>query len=105
MRIVDHPILGKLKPRKEVTIEVDGKKIPAYEGEPIAAALMAQGIKVFRTTSKYNQPRGVFCAIGRCTDCMMTVNGLPNVRTCITLVKDGMKIVTQRGLGEWRERS
>ena len=68
----------------------------AFEGEPIAAALMANGIRVFRKTRKRGEPRGVFCAIGRCTDCIMTVDGVPNVRTCMVLVKEGMQIKSER---------
>lgn len=103
MRVKHHPILGEDKRKENVTIIVDGRKIRAIAGEPIAAALMAAGIRVFRKTPKKNQPRGVFCAIGRCTDCVMTVNGIPNVRTCVTPVEDGMVIETQKGLGKWRE--
>jgi predicted molibdopterin-dependent oxidoreductase YjgC len=101
MRISDHPILGKQKKRRRVTIEVDGNPIEAFEGEPIAAALWAAGIRVFRKTNKLKEPRGVFCAIGLCTDCVMVVDGMPNVRTCVTLVKEGMKIKTQIGRGEY----
>lgn len=102
MRVVEHPILGALTKRKLVEIEVDGETIQAIEGEPIATALLAAGKSVFRYTRKRHEPRGVFCAIGRCTDCMMTVDGVPNVRTCVTPVKAGMKIQTQHGLGEFR---
>ena len=103
MRVKDHPILGKEPVMKEVKIIVDGKEIKAYEGEMIASALTAAGIKVFRYTSKYKEPRGVFCAIGRCTDCVMIVNGTPNVRTCVTPVEKDMVIQTQEGLGQWNE--
>ncbi|MGQ9569532.1 MAG: (2Fe-2S)-binding protein [Thermodesulfovibrionales bacterium] len=103
MRIYDHPILGKLNRGKELTILVDGKKVQAIEGEMIATALLASGIRHFRYTSKNHEPRGIFCAIGRCTDCVMEVNGRPNVRTCITPVEDGMVIKTQEGLGEWKD--
>ena len=101
MRILDHPILGKLEEKKRVRIEVDAKNIEAFEGEPIAAALVAAGIRTFRKTTKRGDPRGVYCAIGLCTDCVMIVDGMPNVRTCITPVKDGMKIKTQLGRGEY----
>lgn len=101
MRIVKHPILGDLAPAREVTVTVDGEPLTAREGEPIAAALLAAGIRAFRTTPKLDQPRGVYCAIGRCTDCIMTVDGLANVRTCVTPIREGMDIKTQRGLGEW----
>jgi predicted molibdopterin-dependent oxidoreductase YjgC len=81
---------------KKVVIRVDGRPMEALEGEPIAAALMASGVKVFRRTRKRRQPRGIFCAIGRCTDCIMTVDGMPNVRTCVTPVREGMEIRTER---------
>jgi len=104
MNILDHPILGKVEAAKrKVTLFVNGRSIEAYEGQPIAAALMAVGIKSFRQTARKQQDRGIFCGIGRCTDCMMTVNGEPNVRTCVTPVAEGMIVETQIGLGSWRE--
>jgi len=104
MRVLEHPILGNAQFGKRVTLIVDGQPIEAFEGEPIAAALMAAGHKVFRRTPKHNEPRGVFCAIGRCTDCAMTVDGRPNVRTCITPAVDGMIVETQSGLGKWGQK-
>ncbi len=102
-RVLDHPILGRTELGKAITIHVDGKPIGAFEGEPIAAALAAAGYKVFHRTEKRGDPRGIFCAIGRCTDCMMVVDGKPNVRTCVTPAADGMKVQTQIGLGAWKE--
>ena len=102
-RIREHPVLGPLGEARAVEIVVDGRTIEATEGEPIAAALLAAGIRAFRYTRKREAPRGLFCAIGRCTDCAMTVDGVPNVRTCITPVAPGMRIETQTGLGQWRE--
>lgn len=81
-----------------VEITVDGKPVSAYEGEPILAALLAGGIRVNRYTVKRNEPRGLFCGIGQCTDCAMIVDGIPNVRTCITPVRAGMVVETQYGL-------
>ena len=102
MRVEDHPILGKRERRPLVAIEVDGKPVEALEGEPIAAALIAAGKRAFRYTRKLQEPRGVYCAIGRCTDCMMIVDGMPNVRTCVTPVRDGMVIQSQHGLSALR---
>ena len=99
MRIKDHPVLGKDARTCHVQISVNGRIVHAIEGEPIAAALLAAGIRQFRRTLKYGTPRGVFCAIGRCTDCIMTVDGTPNVRTCVTPVRNGMVIETQEGHG------
>ena len=101
MRIKDHPILGRLRAKATVEIEVDGKMIPAIPGEMISTALIAAGIKVFRRTPKKGEARGYFCGIGQCTDCMMTVDKIPSVRTCITPVREGMKIQTQAGHGRW----
>jgi predicted molibdopterin-dependent oxidoreductase YjgC len=70
------------------------------EGEPIAAAIRAAGVMIHRYTKKRREPRGLYCAIGRCTDCVMIVNGRPNVRTCVTPLEEGMVVKTQRGPGE-----
>ncbi|WP_366922739.1 (2Fe-2S)-binding protein [Metallumcola ferriviriculae] len=103
MRVKDHPILGPLKDEAEITISFEGKHLKARPGEPIAAVLYAAGIKVFRYTKRFNEPRSLFCGIGRCTDCMMIVNGVTNVRTCITIVEDGMVVERQKGLGYWSD--
>ncbi len=100
LRIKNHPILQEPEVQKEVTIFYNGEPVKAYEGEPISAALMAAGIRTFRRTVRRNEPRGVFCAIGRCTDCMMVVDGRPNTRTCMTMVQDGMRIEPQFGFGK-----
>ena len=100
LRVKNHPILGELEETETVEITVDGKKLQARKGEMIAAVLMANGIKIHRYTAHKHEPRGIFCGIGQCTDCVMTVNGKPNVRTCITPVEAGMVIETQEGFGE-----
>ena len=98
MRIEEHPILGIFEKGRPVTFTLDGREIAGYEGEPIAAALRAAGVMVHRHTMKLDQPRGIFCAIGRCTDCVMIVDGKPNIRTCVTPLKAGMKVETQYGI-------
>jgi len=103
MRVEKHPILGDDKRERDASIVVDGKKVSAVTGEPIAAALLAAGIRKFRVTPRFGNPRGLFCGIGRCTDCVMTVDGRPNVRTCVTPVKDGMIVETQVGFGKWAD--
>jgi len=98
MRITNHPILGAAQNGKSVRITINGTTISAIEGEPIAAALLANGIRICRQTEKKNEPRGIFCAIGQCTDCMMTVDGVPNIRTCVTPAHEGMRIETSKGI-------
>lgn len=99
-RIKEHPILKAFPKGRLVEFECDGKTLEGYEGEPISAALKASGVMVHRYTARHSKPRGVFCAIGRCTDCVMIVDGKPNVRTCITPLKEGMKVQTQYGLSK-----
>lgn len=98
MRIKEHPLLAEKEEKNLVTIYFDNQPLEAIEGEPVAAALMAAGIKAFRTTERFHEPRGIFCAIGRCSDCMMIIDGKPNTRSCITKVRDGMQVQTQHGL-------
>ena len=98
MRIKEHPILGTYEKGPLVEFFLDGKPMTGYEGEPIAASLRAAGVLTHRHTRKTGQARGVFCAIGRCTDCVMVVDGIPNIRTCITPLKAGMKVQTQFGV-------
>lgn len=99
-RINDHPILGPVNKGKEVNITIDGRTVTAFKGETIAAALQANDYRVFRRSLRFNAPRKIFCGIGQCNDCLMIVDGIPNVRTCVTRVKEGMCVNTQIGNGE-----
>lgn len=97
-RIVEHPILGAPSKGSRVVFTYDGVEMEGYEGESIAMALKAAGVEVHRFTAKRHEPRGIFCAIGRCTDCVMVVDGKPNVRTCMTPLVAGMDVRTQDGV-------
>ncbi len=81
---------------RQIEFEVDGEPVLAYEGETVAAALIASGRRAFRHTAKQGAPRGLFCGMGVCFDCLMTVNDIPNVRTCVTAAEPGMKVQTQQ---------
>ena len=101
MRIEAHPILtfergGKIK------FTFDGKEMEGYEGETVAAALHANDVKVLGHSLFKHRPRGIYCAIGNCSSCLMVVNGEPNVRTCITDLEEGMCVEMQKGKGEIR---
>ena len=82
-------------------IEVDGVPVVAYEGETVAAALMAVGIRTTHMTAGKGEPRGICCGIGLCYGCMMVIDGVPNTRTCQTLAQPGMRLETQKGLQGW----
>ncbi len=76
-----------------ITIIVDGHPVSAHEGETIAGALLASGRRAWRHT-RHGQPRGLYCGIGLCFDCLVTVNGAPSVRACLTPVAAGMVVET-----------
>ncbi len=96
--IEEHPILD-FQHGERVRFFFDGKEIEGFEGEPISMALHANGVRIYRETAEMHRPRGFFCAIGKCSSCFMVVDGVPNVRTCITPLKAGMKVETQHGKG------
>ena len=78
---------------EQVEFYLNGQPVKAFKGESIATALMAAGHIVARTID--NQPLGVYCNIGVCYSCLMTVNGVKSVRTCGTLVTEGCQVETQ----------
>lgn len=78
-----------------MTLRLEGRAVEAYEGETVGAALHAAGERVLMRSIKYHRPRGLFCNAGKCAGCLMRIDGAPNVRACVTPVKDGMKVEHQ----------
>ncbi len=76
----------------------NGKDVRAYEGDSIACALERAGVSVFSRSMKFHRPRGLYCGAGRCFSCAMRVDGIPGVRTCSTLARDGMVVESEGGL-------
>lgn len=77
-----------------IHITVDGEPLLGIEGQTVAGILLASGRLSWRTT-RSGAPRGVFCGIGACFDCVLTVNGVPDVRACRRRAADGDDIRTQ----------
>ncbi|MBN1349683.1 FAD-dependent oxidoreductase [candidate division KSB1 bacterium] len=99
MRIESHPILTFRRGR-EIQFTFDGIPIKAFDGETIAAALHATGIRVLSKSLRRHRPRGFFCAIGKCSSCLMEVNGVPNIKSCMVMARDGMVVKSQTGWGK-----
>lgn len=99
METMAHPILGS-RQRQTGPFTFDGVEMTGYVGEPIAVSLAANGVRAYRRTEKLDAPRGLFCGIGQCNDCVAVVDGVPNVRTCVTLLRAGMRVETQHGFGK-----
>ncbi|MFD9408784.1 (2Fe-2S)-binding protein [Streptomyces sp. NPDC059989] len=86
-------------PKSAYAIAFDGQELPAQEGQSIAAVLWSAGILAWRTTRESGAPRGAFCGIGSCYDCLVTVNGRPNQRACLIPARPGDTVTTQEGTG------
>jgi sarcosine oxidase subunit alpha len=99
MRIRAHPIID-FKKRKEIPFYFQKKRIVGEEGDTIASALHAAGVRTLTISLKYKSPRGFFCGIGKCSSCLMRVNGIPNVRTCIAPLKEGIHVEMQEKLAQ-----
>jgi predicted molibdopterin-dependent oxidoreductase YjgC len=92
------PLPDGVERGRAVTVTLDGRPVTAYEGETVAAVLLSEGSAATRTTVG-GSPRGIFCGMGVCFDCLAVVDDVPNTRTCMTWVRDGMRIAHQEGLG------
>jgi NADH dehydrogenase/NADH:ubiquinone oxidoreductase subunit G len=84
-----------------VQITFDGEHLTALDTDTVASALIAAGNRVLTVDPHDGSPRGGFCFVGRCSDCLMVIDGQPGTMACITPVRDGMRIETQRGRGHW----
>ncbi len=77
-----------------VEISVNGRPARARQGETLAAALLAAGHRGLRRAPHNGEPRGIFCGMGVCYDCLVSVNGHPFVRACLTIVEPGLSVET-----------
>jgi predicted molibdopterin-dependent oxidoreductase YjgC len=100
LRVRPEHDLARIEHSDPFTFSFEGQPISAYPGETIGAALMAAGINTFRSTRRQQKPRGIFCGIGICFDCLVVVDGRLNQRACVTAARPGMTVCVQIGAGE-----
>lgn len=86
-----------LAPQREVTLHVEGRAIRARDGDSVAIALLDAGVLAFRETPVSGQLRAPLCLMGVCFDCLVQIDGRPNVQACMETVRDGMQVELQRG--------
>ncbi|WLQ37059.1 (2Fe-2S)-binding protein [Streptomyces castrisilvae] len=91
--------LAGAEPGSGFEITFDGRPVRALPGQSIAAALWAASVLSWRTTRVNGRPRGAFCGIGSCFDCLATVNGEPGLRACLLPARPGDAVTTQEGTG------
>jgi sarcosine oxidase subunit alpha len=86
-------------PERPVELHIDGARIVANEGEPLAAALVANGVVTIARSPKFHRPRGASCMRGGCDGCVVRVDGVPNVMGCLEPCREGMVVETQNRMG------
>lgn len=99
-RINQHPILDNLEEREECSFTFDGKVYKGYKGDTIASALLANGVRQLRVHEESGNPRGIYCNIGHCFECRVTVNGKTGVRACMTKIEEGMAVESGKRMPE-----
>ncbi|MGH3046628.1 MAG: 2Fe-2S iron-sulfur cluster-binding protein [Gaiellaceae bacterium] len=84
---------------REIRFFFDGWPVRGFPGDSIGSALFARGQRVFSRSFKYHRPRGLLCCRGQCPNCMMRVDGVPNVRVCTEPVREGARVEAQNVWG------
>jgi sarcosine oxidase subunit alpha len=87
---------------EELTFSFEGKDVRAFAGDTFGSALHAAGQRVFSRSFKYHRPRGLLCCTGHCPNCMMRVDGVPNVRVCVEPARPGARVEAQNVVGSLR---
>jgi len=82
-----------------MSFSFDGQPIPFRSGQTVGAALWAAGVRSWRTTRQDERPRGIYCGIGICFDCLVWIDGRPNQRACLTEATPAADVRTQIGTG------
>ena len=89
----------RLDRERQVEFTFHGMTVRGFEGDTVASALFGEGQRIFSRSFKYHRPRGLLCCQGTCPNCMLTVDGTPNVRTCVTPLTAGMHVEAQNVRG------
>ncbi len=84
---------------RPVVFRFGEKRIEGYEGDTFGSALYAAGLRTFSRSFKYHRTRGLLCCTGHCPNCMMTVDGVPNVRVCVEPARAGAQVDQQNVWG------
>ena len=88
---------------EEITFTWEGRNVRAGATDTVASALLAAGERVLTVHPTSGEPRGGYCFVGRCSDCLVVVDGQPGIFACRTAVRAGMRVERQVGHGYWGE--
>ncbi|MCF6326827.1 MAG: (2Fe-2S)-binding protein [Devosiaceae bacterium] len=86
-----------------VTIFVNGREIVASGRDTVATCLLVAGELAFQYNKASGEPRGPYCMMGVCFECLVTIDGVPDLQACLVPVEPGMRIETQKGVLQGRD--
>lgn len=89
--------IDTIKGAETVGFSFDGRAMTARAGDTVAAALLANGVQACRQTPVSGAPRGPYCMMGVCFDCLVVIDGVGNRQGCLIPLRDGMRVETQMG--------
>ncbi|MEK4485789.1 (2Fe-2S)-binding protein [Psychrobacillus sp. FSL H8-0484] len=108
-RIIHHPVLDRIEETDTVSFTFDNHKYQALRNESIAAALLVNGVRTLRHHEESGTPRGIYCNIGHCFECRVTIDGKQGMRACLTPVQEGMAVTSGGKLltsvRDWRSQN
>lgn len=108
-RIINHPVLDKVDDTDVVSFTFNNTLFQGLRNESLAAALLANGIRTLRLHEENGTPRGIYCNIGHCFECRVSVNGQQGIRACLTPIQDGMVVSSGEKLltsvRDWRSEN
>ena len=108
-RISHHPVLGEIDTTDTVSFVFNSKTYKGLKNESLAAALLANGVRTLRVHEETGAPRGIYCNIGHCFECRVTVDGQQGVRACLTPIHEGMTVKSGEKLlspvRDWRSEN
>lgn len=84
-------------PDASVSLHIEGRPVKVRSGDSVAVAMLAAGVTVFRETPVSGAPRAPLCLMGVCFECLVEIDGRPNMQACMTLVAEGMQVRPQQG--------
>ncbi len=93
----DSRLLPTVERGRLITIYLNDSPIEAHDGETVATALLAAGCRVFRLTQRNEKPRGLYCGMGLCYECLVSIDDGQAMRACLTPVREGMRVWTPEG--------
>lgn len=77
-----------------IEVTIDGRPFLGRPGDTVAAVLMEAGQVACRTSAVSCEPRGPYCLMGVCFECLVAIDGIANRQACLVPIESGMQVET-----------